>query len=356
MAPDFPQFEAEIWIYQMSGKVKPQPVMTRREKYCWIYFALTDMQWVMKSPFPSPQPLLPLMLISMFASLTIPNYATAEEPNIDARIDHGYATNNGVKIHYASLGNGPLILMIHGFPDYWLTWRYQMDALAKDFQTAAIDQRGYNLSDKPKGAENYDMRVLVEDVAAVIRHLGREKAIIVGHDWGGAVAWVLAMQKPEMVEKLIILNLPHPRGLRRELAHNPKQQENSAYARRFQQEGAHQKLTAEELAAWVKNPQARAKYVEAFRRSDFEAMLNYYKRNYPREPYMEDASPIVKVKCPVLMIHGLEDWALLPGALNGTWDWVEKDLTLVTVPGAGHFVQQDAADLVGRTMKTWLAR
>ena len=85
-------------------------------------------------------------------------------------------------------------------------------------------------------------------------------------------------------------------------------------------------------------------------------MLNYYKRNYPREPYTEDTSPVVKVKCPVLMIHGLDDWALLPGALNGTWDWVEKDLTLVTVPGAGHFVQQDAAEFVGKTMKMWLAR
>jgi epoxide hydrolase 4 len=292
----------------------------------------------------------------MFSSQTVTCQPPVEEPNFDAGVEHGYATNDGVRIHYASLGKGPLVLMIHGFPDYWFTWRYQMDALAKDYQVVAIDLRGYNLSDQPKGEENYDMRLLVEDVAAVIRHLGRERAVLVGHDWGGAVAWVLAMYKPEMVERLIILNLPHPRGLSRELAHNPKQQENSAYARFFQRKSAHQKLTAEELAAWVKNPQARAKYVEAFRRSNFEAMLAYYKRNYPRKPYTEDASPVVKVKCPVLMIHGLEDWALLPGALNGTWDWVEKDLTLVTVPGAGHFVQQDAAEFVTRTMKMWLTR
>jgi pimeloyl-ACP methyl ester carboxylesterase len=302
------------------------------------------------------QPLRRFLLIAMFASLTVFDSAPAAEPNLDARVEHGYATNNGVRIHYASLGKGPLILMIHGFPDYWFTWRYQMESLAADHQVVAMDQRGYNLSDKPKGVENYDLRLLVEDAAAVIRHLGREKAILVGHDWGGAVAWVLAMQKPDLVEQLIILNLPHPRGLRRELAHNPKQQENSAYARRFQQEDAHLKLTAVELAAWVKDPEAKAKYVEAFRRSDFEAMLNYYKRNYPKAPYTEDASPVVKVKCPVLMIHGLEDWALLPGALNGTWDWVEQDLTLVTIPGAGHFVQQDAAERVTRTMKMWLAR
>jgi epoxide hydrolase 4 len=85
-------------------------------------------------------------------------------------------------------------------------------------------------------------------------------------------------------------------------------------------------------------------------------MLNYYKRNYPREPYKEDTSPVVKVKAPVLMIHGLDDWALLPGALNNTWEWLEKDLTLVTIPGAGHFVQQDASEMVNRTIKMWLNR
>ena len=133
--------------------------------------------------------------------------------DIERRVSHGFATNNGVRIHYAALGQGPLIVMIHGFPDCWLTWRQVMDALAKDYETVAIDQRGYNLSDKPKGVEHYDMAALVEDVAAVVRARGRERAIIAGHDWGGAVAWSFAMQRPEMTEKLIILNLPHPRGI-----------------------------------------------------------------------------------------------------------------------------------------------
>lgn len=101
---------------------------------------------------------------------------------------------------------------------------------------------------------------------------------------------------------------------------------------------------------------ARARYVEAFERSDFDGMLNYYKANYPREPYVEDTSPLVKVKAPVLMFHGLGDQYLLHGALNGTWEWLEQDLTLVTIPGAQHFVQQDAADLVTRTMVAWLGR
>jgi pimeloyl-ACP methyl ester carboxylesterase len=285
--------------------------------------------------------------------------ALADGKALDERVAHGYADSGGVKIHYAALGNpsAPLVVMIHGFPDYWYSWRDQMEALAQDHYAVAIDQRGYNLSDKPKGVENYDMRFLVGDVAAVIRHLKRDKAIIVGHDWGGAVAWTFAMTMPQMIEKLIILNLPHPKGLTRELANNPDQQKNSQYARNFQQEGFHTKLTAEGLAGWVKDPEAKKKYIEAFKRSDFEAMLNYYKRNYPREPYTQNSAfPDIKVKVPVLMIHGLKDTALLPGALNNTWEWLDSDLTLVTIPGANHFVQQDASELVTRSMKMWLKR
>lgn len=276
--------------------------------------------------------------------------------DIERKVSHGYATNNGVRIHYARIGEGPLIVMIHGFPDCWLTWRTQMEALSKTHEVVAIDQRGYNLSDRPKGVENYDIKLLVADVGSVIRARGRESAVIAGHDWGGMVAWSFAMAHPEMTEKLIILNLPHPRGLNRELARNPDQQRNSAYARRFQQEGAHTNLTAEGLTFWIKDPAAKPRYVEAFQRSDLEAMLNYYKRNYPREPYTEDTSPVTPVKCPILMLHGLKDKALGHAALNGNWQYVEKDLTLVTVPEADHWVHQDAPELVTRTILSWLNR
>jgi len=281
---------------------------------------------------------------------------TASAADIEDRVKHGYADSSGVKIHYASVGSGPLIVMIHGFPDFWYTWRRQMEALADSYQCVAIDQRGYNLSDKPKGVDNYRLPLLVGDVVAVIKALGKDKAIIVGHDWGGMVAWTFAMTNPQMTDKLIILNLPHPRGFIRELAHNPNQQKNSQYARNFQQPDAASKLTPQMLAGFSADEQSRAKYIEAFERSDFEAMLNYYKANYPREPYVDQPGPLVKVQAPVLMFHGLKDSALLPGALNDTWEWLDKDLTLVTVPTAGHWVQRDAADLVSRTMKLWLSR
>ncbi len=295
------------------------------------------------------------ILYPLFAiPLCAPVYA-ASVHDLDQRVEHGYADSGSVKIHYASLGKGPLIVMIHGFPDYWYSWRHQMDALAKTHQAVAIDLRGYNLSDKPKGVENYDMKLLAGDVIAVIKHLGRDKATLVGHDWGGAIAWGVTMNAPQVVERLIIVNLPHPRGLSRELATNPQQQKNSQYARNFQQEGAHLKLTADGLTQFVP-AEFKQKYLEAFQKSDFEAMLNYYKRNYPREPYQENTALSAKVKVPVLMFHGLKDWALLSGALNNTWDWIDKDLTLVTIPEAGHWSHWEAADLVTRTIASWLAR
>src|SRR5256885_9534110 len=113
-----------------------------------------------------------LTALVLFATLSF-----AASADFDKKVEHGYADNNGVKIHYASLGSGPLIVMIHGFPDFWYTWRNQMVALAPHYQAVALDLRGYNLSDKPKGVENYAMTHLVGDVQAVIRHLGRDKAI-----------------------------------------------------------------------------------------------------------------------------------------------------------------------------------
>jgi pimeloyl-ACP methyl ester carboxylesterase len=126
------------------------------------------------------------ILATLAAAVVLHGAEPASLLPIETQVTHGFATNNSVRIHYASLGKGPLIVMIHGFPDYWLTWRHQMQSLAGACRVVAIDQRGYNLSDKPAGVENYDMRLLVEDVAAVVPACGENKAIIVGHDWGGA--------------------------------------------------------------------------------------------------------------------------------------------------------------------------
>ncbi len=289
--------------------------------------------------------------------------ASGAHANLHDEVSHGYADNNGVKIHYASVGEGPLVVMIHGFPDFWYSWRHQMQGLKVDFQVVAIDQRGYNKSGQPEGVENYAMPHLIGDVAAVIRHLGHDKATIVGHDWGGAVAWQFAFAMPAMTERLIVLNLPHPTGMGRELATNPEQQRNSDYARRFR-EGSPEDpdimfggpMRADTLAGWVADPAAKARYVEAFERSNFAGMLNYYKANYPvpPEPGAPAPPPPPRLNMPVLVFHGLKDTALHSDGLNNTWDWIDADLTIVTAPEAGHFVQQDAAELVTTTMRWWL--
>ncbi len=282
-------------------------------------------------------------------------------------VKHGYAQNGDVRIHYASVGEGPLVVMIHGFPDFWYSWRHQMEGLKDQFQVVAIDQRGYNLSGQPKGVEQYDMKLLVSDVVTVVKQLGREQATIVGHDWGGVVAWNVAFTHPELVKNLVILDLPHPAAMAKAWATNPTALANTSYARVFRDGNPSdpkiffgRPMTAQTLSGWVQDPAAKAKYVEAFQRSDFDAMLNYYKRNYPdlwdksaSAGALAPAAP-PKIKIPTLMFHGLEDQALHSDGLNNTWDWIDKDLTIVTVPGAGHFVQQDAAELVTQTMRWWL--
>lgn len=300
-----------------------------------------------------------LLLGSALAGCTV-NVEIGDTPEATLmdRVDHRYAQNGDVKLHYASLGEGPLVVMIHGFPDFWYSWRDQMQALAAGYQVVALDNRGYNLSDQPEGVESYAMQALVGDIAAVIKAEGARTATIVGHDWGGAIAWSLAAYRPDLVERLIVLNLPHLNGLSREQRNNPQQRAASAYAFQFQQPDAHKALNAEQLAGWVTDPQARRHYVEAFERSSFEGMLNYYRANYATPDSLDsDAAPppLPMIKAPVLLMHGLDDRALLPGALNNTWEWVEQDLTIVTVPGAAHFIQQDASAFVTRTITSWLA-
>lgn len=168
-----------------------------------------------------------------------------------------------------------------------------------------------------------------------------------------------------MTERLIILNLPHPNGMGRELANNAEQQQNSGYARKFQEGSPSDPdiffgmpMTPQTLSGWVRDEDARAHYQAAFERSDFDAMLAYYKRNYPREGGggigQAEGQETPRLGMPVLQFHGLDDTALHSDGLNNTWDWLDSDLTLVTVPGANHFVQEDAADLVSTTMKWWL--
>jgi pimeloyl-ACP methyl ester carboxylesterase len=265
----------------------------------------------------------------------------------------------GVKIHYVASGKGPLVVLIHGYPDYSGSWTRLTPALNDAYRVVALDTRGYNLSDHPDGVENYEMPKLVADVDAVIQAEGYKTATVLGHDWGGSIAWMYAFTHPEKLDNLIVLSTPHPILFMQQMQTNPAQQASSQYARNFQKEGSEAGMTAEGLARRVQDPVMHEKYVEAFKRSSFSSMMNYYRANYPRtvgpgakRPFVPDNPPQIPV--PLLVIHGMKDTALLSDGHAGTWNKAARDTTVVMIPDAGHFVQQDAAELVNGTIRNWL--
>ncbi|MEE2638608.1 MAG: alpha/beta hydrolase [Acidobacteriota bacterium] len=270
--------------------------------------------------------------------------------------EHRYADNDGVRIHYVTLGEGPLVIFLHGFPNQWYDWRYQMAALADEYQVAALSLRGYNRSDKPSGVDNYDMTHLTSDVAAVIADLGRDHATIVGHDWGGIISWFFAERYPELTEQLVIFNRPHPRSRRREMALNDDQKRRSAYIARFTTNpGDLGGMEPERRASRWEGSVWYDRYLEAYHRSDYEAMLNYYRAYYPAPPWLLEESPIVSIDVPVLEFHGLDDGAYVNASLNDTWESIAKDLTLVTLPGVGHNSQNTGdVDFVTNLLHAWL--
>lgn len=273
------------------------------------------------------------------------------------KIDDKYATSeDGTRIHYRASGAGPLVVLIHGFPDFSGSWTYLTPTLNDAYRVVAMDTRGYNLSDKPEGVANYAMPKLVADVEAVIASEGKEKATVVGHDWGAAIAWNYAFAHMDRLDNLIILSVPHPAHFSRQLSSSPA---SSDYARNFQKEGSENALTAERLATLVagRDTTLKPQYVEAFNRSSFAAMMNYYRANYPVGNNALGAilpASYPKIAVPLLVIHGMKDTALLSMGHNDTWDQASQDTTLLMIPTAGHFVQHEAADLVNKSIRSWL--
>ncbi len=271
-------------------------------------------------------------------------------------VTEGFVDNNGVKIHYATLGSGPLVVLIHGHPDFWYGWRNQMPALAADHQVVAIDQRGINRSDQPDGIENYTVPKLVSDVAAVIKFFKRDKATVIGHDTGAAVAWAFATALPQMTEGIVSLNLPHPLALAKARATDPAQQAASRTSYGLAQPGSAAAITRAQLLGVVnpRTPQETAAYSEAFARTSLETFVAYFQANLGATA--QAATTLPKIKVPALVIHGMQDPFILSGSHDRNWEYVDNTLTTVMIPNAGHFVQTDAAEQVNRVLLEWLKR
>ncbi|MBE9004590.1 alpha/beta hydrolase [Fortiea sp. LEGE XX443] len=276
---------------------------------------------------------------------------------------HKYITTNGVKLHYVTQGTGPLMLMLHGFPEFWYSWRHQIPEFAQHFQVVALDLRGYNDSEKPKEQSAYVMDEFVKDVAGVIKGLGYEKCVLVGHDWGGAIAWYFADTHPEMLEKLIILNLPHPAKFSQGLS-TPQQLLRSWYMFLFQLPIIPELLLQSfEYQTIAQTIQGTAVNKNAFTSSDLEAyknaaakpgaltaMLNYYRNIFPHVLSRKNWE-ILHV--PTLMIWGENDTALGKELTYDTAAYV-SNLQIQYIPNCGHWVQQEQPQLVNHYISEFI--
>ena len=287
-----------------------------------------------------------------------------------------YAEVNGTRLHYVSVGQGPLIMFVHGFPEFWAQWENQLTEFSKDHLAVALDMRGYNLSAKPENVDAYHAKHLIEDLRTLAEHLGHQKFILVAHDWGGAVAWSVAMRHPECLKKLVIINAPHPAAFARELLNNPEQQKASQYMLLFRSPQAERILSENNYARlvdvlsqfgskWKMTEEVRLKYIEAWSQPGaLTGGLNYYRasRLYPPtspqdvqkiESILNLPRKMLAVKVPTLVIWGEEDQALLSGNLKGLEKYVD-DLTVKRIPGATHWVSHEQPQRVNALIRDFL--
>ena len=265
------------------------------------------------------------------------------------------ALNGNVKLHYIAAGAGPALVFLHGFPDHGLGWRRQIEVLSANFRVLAPDLRGFGLSDAPAGHAHYALLpYLVEDVLSILMAERLSQASIVGHDWGGTIAWWLAMRVPQAVRHLVVLSTPHPRNYLRAIA-DPANARYFAYMRAFQEAGAAAMPAPAELAGWVADEADRQALVTSLQRSGPEAMLAYYRANIPlgRVP---DIGQLPLVKAPTLVMFSANDPYVPAGAFDGTFREVDNICSLVAMPNAGHFIHRQAAGLVTREIEAWVSR
>jgi pimeloyl-ACP methyl ester carboxylesterase len=280
------------------------------------------------------------------------------------RVSESYAEVNGVRLHYVEAGSGPLVVLLHGFPEFWYSWRRQIPALADaGYHVVAPDMRGYNLSGKPTGWRAYDAEHLAGDIAALIRHFGVESAHVVGHDWGGTVAYLTAMEHPDVVKRLAVLNVAHPARMLESLR-TVRQLRKSWYVIFFQVPVVPEWLLAAKGFASTKRS-LRAASPGAFSDADIEryvdawsqpgaltGMINYYRAALRQSPRTALAR-MRRIDVPVLVIWGERDAYLGSELARPDPKWV-PNARVERLPEATHWVQHDAPEGVNELLTAFL--
>lgn len=293
------------------------------------------------------------------------------DPDVAARAEaaayagpwtHGYKTVNGVKLHYAEMGNpgDPLAILLHGFPQCWYAWHNVMPHLSERFHVVAPDMRGYNWSDKPPGVSSYTPDKLAADVAALIESFGHRRAHIVGHDWGGAVAWRFGMTHSDYVDKLVVINAPHPAAFERELLHGD-QLLRSYYIFLFQLPLLPEALMRLTLRASLRSSaptpatfpdNALDVYQNAISQPHaLTSMINYYRATVRH--FLSLRKQVRTITSPALLIWGMKDFALSPSLTEGLEEWV-SDLRIERIEDCGHWVPEEKPGLVVESLLEFL--
>lgn len=281
-------------------------------------------------------------------------------------LHHSWPVVNGIRLHCVSAGHGPLVLLLHGFPECWRSWRHAIPVLAQQWQVVAPDLRGYNLSDKPKPLHAYAIQVLVEDLNQLIAAFGAQRATIIGHDWGGILAWSLALTQPDRVERLVIINAPHPRIFIQQLLTNARQRWRSSYACFFQLPYLPEAVLGAgngRLLEWMIrgtstvpeafSPEVMAAYRHALGQPGARtAALNYYRAaaRYGLRFWL-NLDPVVRQ--PTLLIWGQRDVAL-DQELNKDLERYVPHLQRLVLPAASHWIHEEFPALINRSILAFL--
>lgn len=275
---------------------------------------------------------------------------------------HNSIKANGIHIHYVTAGEGPLVILLHGFPQFWYAWRHQIPAIAKHFKVVAPDLRGYNETERPGKIEDYRLDIVAKDVSELIRSLGYQKAAVIGHDWGGAVAWKLAYQEPQILDRLAILNSPHPTLFKRTLKSNLRQMLKSWYIFFFQVPWLPERLFSMHPKETIKSI-LRANCKETFSKEDiqeyvkplmrpgaFKAALNYYRASFRQSADRSTA----KIAAPTLVIWGDGDKALGKVLTEGLEPLFSGPFQMQHLAGCSHWVQEEMPDKVNQLLLEFL--